>query len=263
MTDTVMTETMAVPPPEPPRPPTSGPGDWVRRNLFRSPIDGAVTIVAGAVVAYVVFRLARFVFVTGRWDIVRDNLKLFTVGRYPDDQLWRVAVALAVIALAGGVVAGYAARRSRLRAPREPQSWWRRVLGIVAAVVAADSWHRRAAGPGRHDRALARAAGHGRRGGRRSVHRAAAPPRSTPWLVLVCVLGAVGLVWFLTRPAGWDDWGGLMLNLFLAAAAITLCFPLGVLLALGAPPGGMPAAGSTPPCRRWFSACCRSSSTSC
>ena len=29
------------------------------------------------------------------------------------------------------------------------------------------------------------------------------------------------------------EWGGLMLNVFLAVAGITLCFPLGVLLALG------------------------------
>ena len=30
------TPTMPVPPPEPERPPAAGPGDWVRRNLFRS-----------------------------------------------------------------------------------------------------------------------------------------------------------------------------------------------------------------------------------
>ena len=59
------------------------------------------------------------------------------------------------------------------------------------------------------------------------------PPRSAPALVLVAVGGFAALVWFLARPAGWDSWGGLMLNLFLAVAGITLCFPIGVLLALG------------------------------
>ena len=33
--------------------------------------------------------------------------------------------------------------------------------------------------------------------------------------------------------AGVDEWGGFMLNLFLALCSIVLCFPLGVLLALG------------------------------
>ena len=65
--------------------PAAGPGDWVRRNLFRSPADTVVTIVSGLVVGYVAYRLLRFVFVTGRWDIVRVNLKLFMVGRYPND----------------------------------------------------------------------------------------------------------------------------------------------------------------------------------
>ena len=54
--DPVLTETMAIPPPEPPRPPAAGPGDWVRRNLFRSPADAIVTIVSGLLVGYVAYR---------------------------------------------------------------------------------------------------------------------------------------------------------------------------------------------------------------
>ena len=38
---------------------------------------------------------------------------------------------------------------------------------------------------------------------------------------------------FLPRALGWDEWGGLMLNVFLAFTGIVLCFPLGVALALG------------------------------
>ena len=60
------------------------------------------------------------------------------------------------------------------------------------------------------------------------------PGRSGPFLVLVAIVGFVGLV-LLPPPCRLDvdEWGGLMLNLFLAVAGITLCFPLGVLLALG------------------------------
>jgi general L-amino acid transport system permease protein len=56
------------------------------------------------------------------------------------------------------------------------------------------------------------------------------------WLLPLAVTGVVGsvvLAWLLTRPIGWDEWGGLMLNVVLAAAGIGLSFPLGVLLALG------------------------------
>ena len=59
------------------------------------------------------------------------------------------------------------------------------------------------------------------------------PRGSIAWLVLAGIAGSFVLVWFLARPIGWDDWSGMMLNLFLAVAGIALCFPLGVLLALG------------------------------
>jgi general L-amino acid transport system permease protein len=40
-------------------------------------------------------------------------------------------------------------------------------------------------------------------------------------------------VLILATILGWDEWGGFMINVFIAAAAIVLCFPLGLLLALG------------------------------
>ena len=52
-------------------------------------------------------------------------------------------------------------------------------------------------------------------------------------LVVVGIVGPVVLIWFLSRAAPWNEWEGMMLNLFLAAAGIGLSFPLGVLLALG------------------------------
>ncbi len=241
MTDTVFTETMAIPPPEPPRPPAAGPGDWARRNLFRSPIDVVVTLVSGAVVGYVLYRLARYVFVTGRWDIVRVNLRLFLVGRYPVDELWRISLALVVTAFMGGLVAGYVARRRVLTGrgdPVVPRPWWRRgldlilrlwplIVGVVLLLLLSST-----IGPWLTVLGMIVAAAVGRvLGGR-------LPVRSTLWFVAAVVAVAAVLVWFLSVPLPWDEWSGLMLNLFLAAAAITLCFPFGVLLAVGRVAGG-------------------------
>ena len=92
--DPVLTESMALPPPEPPPEPATGPGDWVRRNLFRTWGDGIITVVAAIILGYVLFRLGRFVLVTGRWEIIQRNLTLFMVGRYPRDELWRIGVGL-------------------------------------------------------------------------------------------------------------------------------------------------------------------------
>ena len=48
-------------------------------------------------------------------------------------------------------------------------------------------------------------------------------------------LGAVPIALYLyvVTAVGFDEWGGFMLNLFLAVCSIILCYPVGVLLALG------------------------------
>jgi general L-amino acid transport system permease protein len=231
--DTTLAE-VAIPPPEPPRPPAAGPGDWVRRNLFRSRVDGLVTVVSGVVVGYVAYRLIRFVFVTGRWEIVRVNLKLFMVGRYPSDELWRIAVALAAVGLYGGLIAGLVARRQLVAGTAPPPvslrrrvrelvlRLWPLLLGVVLLLLLSTTL-----GPWLVALAVVAAAVVGRLAGWYL------PRRAIGWLVLGGIVGAFALVWFLARPIGWDDWGGMMLNLFLAVAGIALCFPLGVLLALG------------------------------
>jgi general L-amino acid transport system permease protein len=234
--DPVLTETMAVPPPEPERPPADGPKDWIRRNLARSPLDAVVSLIAAVVVGYVAYRLLRYVFVTGRWDIVRDNLKLFMVGRYPLAELWRISVVVVAIGLYGGLVAGYVAVRRRrlgLDADGPPRPWWRRVLAALAR-----QWPlaggtllllllTTSAGPWITVGATIVAAVVGRLIGARLPARSGGP------LVLLGIVGFVAAVLFLVRALGWDKWGGLMLNLFMAFTAIVLCFPLGVALALG------------------------------
>ncbi len=80
-----------VPEPEPPARDLT-PRQWVRLNLLSSPLNVVLTVVFGVVVAWVIFRLARWVFVTADWAIVRVYLRLFMVGLFPADQLWRLWV---------------------------------------------------------------------------------------------------------------------------------------------------------------------------
>jgi general L-amino acid transport system permease protein len=53
--------------------------------------------------------------------------------------------------------------------------------------------------------------------------------------ITIVVLAAVpiGMYYYVVTAVGFDDWGGFMLNVFLAVCSIVLCYPLGVLLALG------------------------------
>lgn len=234
--ETLPTEAMVVPPPEPERPPAAGPADWVRHNLFRSVRDGVVSVVSALVVGYVIYRAVRYVFVTGRWEIIRVNLKNFMVGRYPSDELWRIAVAIALIAMFVGLVAGFLGHRRAVtgRGVAPPvRPWWQTVLAtagrlwpLLAGVAVLLSMVT-TAGPWLTVVVAIIAAVAGRLLG------PLLPGRSGPLLVVAAVAGFIGLILFLRQPLDVTDWGGVMLNVFLAVAGITLCFPLGLLLALG------------------------------
>ncbi len=208
---------------------------WVRSNLFRSRLDGVITVVAGVALAALLVWAFRFVFVTGRWEIVDVNLKLLLVGRYPDDQLWRVAVTLVIAAFLAGALAGMIHQRqvvagTSMTTGLSPvarvldvlERFWPVVLGVVVLLVLSSTLGPWLVAAGVLVGCLA-----GRALGARlprALHGA---------LVVVVLLAPFAAVAFLTRAAGWDDWGGLMLNVFIALAAMVLCFPVGVLAALG------------------------------
>jgi general L-amino acid transport system permease protein len=52
-------------------------------------------------------------------------------------------------------------------------------------------------------------------------------------LALIFAAVPVALFLYVVDAVGVDEWGGFYLNVFLAACAVILCFPLGILLALG------------------------------
>jgi general L-amino acid transport system permease protein len=208
---------------------------WLRRNLFRSRVDGVVSVVSLTIAAYVIFRLTRFVLVTGRWDVVRANLSLLLVGRYPTVHLPRVSVSLVVAAVVWGLVAGVLARRQAEAGIRPPPPRWvlprlsdlaSRFWPIILLVILLLGL---TTTPGPWVTALAALAGGiaGRLAG------GALPRRTHGIVVIVAVLTPFVLVWYLADALGWDAWGGMMLNIFLAIVSMLLCFPLGVLAALG------------------------------
>lgn len=208
---------------------------WLRKNLFRGPADAAITVLAGAAVGYVLLRLVRFVFVTGRWEIVERNLTLFMVGQYDRTQLWRPALAVVISAGLAGVVAGVV-RRRQIDAAKVPDPHlggvrrlahlagrlWPALIGLLLLLALSTT-----AGPWLVAACTLLAAAAGRALGRRA-------PRRFIWVLAPGIpLWLFALVAFLAQPLGWDRWGGMMLNLLLAGTSIVLCFPLGVLLALG------------------------------
>ncbi len=214
---------------------------WLRHNLFRTKRDAILTVVFGAMAIWLLYKSINFVFVTGRWTIIEVNLRLLMIGRYPEVHELRLAVTVVVLAAWGGLIAGFLRGRqvragrltaddSKLTAARlldlVERLWLPLAVVLLLLVLAGTSGPWIIAGLA----AVAAIVGRliGPFFGRLRMGTAAAA-------VTIIVLAAIplGMYYYVVTAVGFDDWGGFMLNLFLAVCAIVLCYPLGVLLALG------------------------------
>jgi general L-amino acid transport system permease protein len=205
----------------PTRPPLT-PGEWIRRNLFSSWFNGVLTIVSGTLVLFLGFRLLRFVFVSADWSVLRANLRVYMVGRFPQEELWRVWAVAYFLAVLVGLSRGVLLPPLRTRRGAYLRIALA-VLALGALVYLVESllvWLLIAI-------AVALYAGGVAAG--RLLGRGLVRPVLVAWLlafpvvVLVLSFGDVGA----------SRWGGMLLNVIVAVAVIALSFPLGILLALG------------------------------
>ena len=201
------------------------PGQWARVNLFSSWYDAAFTVLFGALLAWAAFRAGRFVLVSGRWEVIERNLRLLMVGRFPVDELHRVWIALFVLVVCAGLAAGVVAR-SR---PPEPPAQRAKPLLPLALLGALLLLMTTTLTPVLLTLGACAAGVVARLVGARLPWRAG---RVLPWLAVAGVGGVFGAL-IAFDGVGWEQWGGLLLTLYLAVAGIVLSFPIGVLLALG------------------------------
>jgi general L-amino acid transport system permease protein len=180
------------------------------------------------------------VFVTSDWAVVRAYLRLFMVGLFPEEQLWRLWLAAYALAAALGLLAGAVAATATAppagdAAPEPHPSalrrvgavvhrFWPALLGVVVVLA-----FTRTPLPGLLTLGLVVVLVAGVLAGRRLPARW----RRWTWL-LALVVGLAGLqvVTAGDEGVGWDEWGGLMLAVTATLAGIALAFPLGLLLAL-------------------------------
>lgn len=207
---------------------------WIRRNLFRTWWDGVLTIVFGALSIWVLWSLVEFVLITGRWEIIEVNLKLLLVGRFPAEQLWLVNAS--VMALAFWLTAALGGKQSPDAPVRSPLAkvggFVQRfglviALGILLVILAGTQSSLTVAG----GVIAALLAGRGLNIARRRVQGLARVP-GVIWQIVV-LSPAVALIALTLMNADLELWGGFLINFYIAIISIVLCFPLGVLLALG------------------------------
>ena len=215
--------------------PARGPMDWVRKNLFNNWYNTVLTLAMAALFVWASLALARWL-LGADFEIIRVNLRLFMIGQFPTDQLWRPWVATFLIAILIGVVGGSLAATARDRAVEAglpfTETTFRQVLSrfwpIIALVVVILAFTTTVTPT--LLTLVAAALGVGAYYLGRVLPRAV---RRWTWSLALLLIVATYLALAGFGGLGWDDWGGLQLNLFLTVAGIMIAFPLGLLLALG------------------------------
>ncbi|PZN06452.1 MAG: amino acid ABC transporter permease [Bacillota bacterium] len=115
---------LASPPPQAPWPRRLA--AWIRANLLATWYHGVLTAASLAILIAAARAVVAWAVGRAQWAVVRDNLLLLLVGAYPREQLWRVGVALGVLALLV-VLSGLAWVG--------PTRWRRWQMGVVGAWV--------------------------------------------------------------------------------------------------------------------------------
>ncbi|MCO6501521.1 MAG: amino acid ABC transporter permease [Acidimicrobiales bacterium] len=219
---------------------TTTPAQWLRKNLFRTPLDSVLTLILAPLSLYALYLAARFVFVTGRWEIVEVNLKLLMVGNWPIDHMARISVTLVAFGFLGGIVAGLVHARQVRRGTASVLNMSRRerildlarrfglILFTVLLLLALTStW-----GPTITAVGVVVAGVAGRVVGG-ILGRLHLPKPVAIVLVLLMLSTPFLLYFYLVDAVPLARWEGFWFNLSSAAAGIILCFPLGVLIAIG------------------------------
>ncbi|MDB9524465.1 amino acid ABC transporter permease [Oscillatoria sp. CS-180] len=211
-----------------PKPRRSSPGAWIKKNLFSDWFNSLLTIVVVGVLSYAAYSSFRWAFTVAQWTVIPQNMGLFMTGLYPSEQYWRAWLLLGIVCALAGLSWGILARNLKslfsrsvligfaivcagfvLFPPTRPSS---PKLLVMVAIVAATAWAGRAIGR--------KASGLGK------------------WISLAWFISYFIAIWLIGGGLGLpsvstNDWGGLMLTLLMAVSGIALCFPLGVILALG------------------------------
>ena len=222
-----------------PQPPTgSGRFSQLRQHLFASRTDTLISLVLLAVLLSSGLSFGQWLLFRAQWAVIQVNSTLLVLGRYPLEQQWRLWWLTALLAAGAGISWGLLRALPR---PDRPAKLWPSNDRLAAALLFAAA----ALLP-----ALLKLPLHlqqrwwwitalllfcrwsaGRWGRHLPITLRRGWPLLWPLLYLLGMVLLSGGFGLIGVPP--NRWGGLLLTLVEASFAILLCFPLGVLLALG------------------------------
>jgi general L-amino acid transport system permease protein len=181
------------------------------------------------------WRFLRFLLVTARWEIVERNLTLYVVGAFPREQLWRVWLALGILAITAGLIGGLISMTTH-----EALVASGRTLRV--------SWRERAARVGPPALLLATLLGFARTwtpfvltalviavGLTTSLLARRMPSSVRRFVPAAAGIGVVLALLTISSFGGVERraWGGLLITMYYTLGALVISYPIGVALALG------------------------------
>ena len=201
------------------------PVEWVKKNLFNTWYNSVLTIIASWLIYVVVRGLVVWSLNAADWSVIAANFRLFFAGLYPVKSLWRAWATLAVTVGFAGLTWGIFAGKilfTRFTAIALSLTGVLCALviflgGIVSSLILFGLLL-----------LLVVTAVIGQKLDKRL-------PSLNKWLPLIW-LGVFWLdLWLLlgVRSVRLDNLSGLILTILVAVVSIILCFPFGVLLAIG------------------------------
>ncbi|MEG4119686.1 amino acid ABC transporter permease [Microcoleus sp. N9_B4] len=227
-------ETIPVLPPPATESPT--PWNWARKNLFSTWYNSLLTVVCLIIAFQTIKGIIVWATTKAQWRVLEANLPLFFAGRFPRESYWRLWIVTGIIALLGGLTWGNIQRQERLWNPPLLIILGAAVVGAVISPIDLTSRL--------YLLGIILAAAASYVIGRQIHPNPPSPPLNkgglggVSWMPGIWALSFPIILWLIKGGLGLtevstNDWGGLVLTLFLAVISIVLSFPLGVLLALG------------------------------
>jgi len=195
---------------------------WLKKNLFSTWYNAVLTILAVLLIGTPLRSALAWATTDARWGAITSNLTLFMVGQYPRDQLWRIWLAIYLLAALIGLSWGH--WRSAVRGFA--------IIALGAAAVFAltaiqsDVWL--------NWLTVIIILGVSYLGGRRipQTRRATIVAWVIYFPVSIFLLAGSPAVPGVP-PVELSLWGGLLLTLTITVVGNLIALPLGILLALG------------------------------
>ena len=199
---------------------------WLKKNLFSTWYNAILTILSLLLLYWIVSGLIDWAFTEAQWSVLDANFRLFFAGLYPVKHLWRTWATLGVIAALGGFTWGLLAYKNTL--------FSRKIiifLGIVAFICATIAFLAGIISSiillGMLLLLIVSAIIAHRIGQKNSY--------LITWLPLMWLVAFLINLWLLLGVSSvkLDNLSGFILTVLIAVVSIVLCFPFGILLALG------------------------------